>query len=119
MWPTSFSLVAVVFGLNSMTVDGSCPFAVPRPNETTTFSDIIGPYLAGHSFTWSQYITPTTVGTVEVIINTDTNRTYTTTKTNTEFSTNGTISILTRTDTNAVGTVTAVAHDLFGYNVTV
>lgn len=75
--------------------------------------------MAAYSYTWSQYITPTIVGTVEVIINTDTNRTLTTTKTNTEFSTNGTLSTLTRTDTNIAGTVTAVQEDVFGMDFTV
>lgn len=93
--------------------------AASDTHPTTTFSEIDGPYLAGYSYIWTQYIAPTTIGTIEIIINTDTNRTYTTTKTNTEFATNGTLSILTRTDVNAAGTVTAVEQDLFGYNVTV
>lgn len=142
MRATSFPLIAVALDLFFTTVYGATcatnlliPYlpsnfctdsnvtttfseAASDTSPTTTNSEIDGPYLAAVSYIWTQYIHPTTVGTVEVIINTDTNRTYTTTKTNTEFSTNGTLSILTRTDTNAAGTVTA-AQDLFGYNVTV
>jgi hypothetical protein len=45
-----------------------------------------------------------------VIVNKDTNKTITTTKTNLEFQTNGTLQVgLTRTDTNAAGTVTDTA----------
>lgn len=74
--------------------------------------------MAAYSYTWSQYIEPTIIGTVEIIINTDTNRTVTTTKTKTEFANNGTIGVLTRTDLNAAGTVTAVTTDLYGQSFT-
>jgi len=44
-------------------------------------------------------------------VNKDTNKTFTTTKTNLEFQTNGTLQVgLTRTDTNAAGTVTDTAY---------
>ena len=62
-------------------------------------------------------IFPTTVGTVLVVINDDTNQTSLTTKTNTEYKSNGTLNILTRTDTNGAGTVTKVINP-DGYGVT-
>ena len=80
---------------------------------TSFFSETKGPWLPAQSYTWSQFITPTTVGTVEVIVNKDTNKTLTTTKTNLEYQSNGKLQIgLTRTDTNAAGTVTDTARAL-------
>ena len=75
--------------------------------------------MAAKKYTWTQWITPTTVGVVQVVINTDTNRTFTKTRIDTEFSNNGTMSVLTRTDTNSAGTVTGVTEDFWGSKVTV
>lgn len=81
------------------------------------FSSTVGPSLFAQRYTWTQTIFPTTVGTVLVVINDDTNRTSLTTKTNTEYKSNGTLNILTRTDTNGAGTVTTVINP-DGYGVT-
>lgn len=85
---------------------------------TTSLSSTSGPWLPVLTYEWTQYIYPTVIGTVQVIVNTDTNRTMTSTKYNTQIATNGTESILTRTDTNEAGTVTGVAYG-FSENYTV
>lgn len=84
----------------------------------TSWSSISGPILPALTYSWSQYITPTIIGTVDIVINTDTNKTFTTTKTNTEYATNGSLAVLSRTDTNAAGTVTA-SQAGFVSNITV
>jgi len=76
----------------------------------TSISSVIdGPQLEARTFTWVQVITPTIVGTVQIVVDNVLNRTLTTTKTNAEFVENGTLlrSLYVRSDTNAAGTVTA------------
>jgi hypothetical protein len=58
--------------------------------------------------TWSQWITPSTVGTVMVTVNEATNQTFSTTIYHSEYENNGSMTLLTRTDTDAAGTVTKV-----------
>ncbi|KAK3633788.1 hypothetical protein LTR22_019972 [Elasticomyces elasticus] len=53
-----------------------------------------------------------------VTVNEAINKTYSTTIYKEEYTTNGTSKILTRTDTNAAGTVTNVAADMYGVNIT-
>jgi len=60
------------------------------------------------SYTWVQYYTPSTVGTVMVIVNDATNKTTSTTIFHTEFDLSGSSKLLEGTDTNKAGTVTAV-----------
>ncbi|TKA70725.1 hypothetical protein B0A55_07561 [Friedmanniomyces simplex] len=73
---------------------------------TSFYSWTYGPFAGADLYTWSQWITPTIIGTVVVTINEATNKTYSTTVFNEEYTTNGETKILTRTDTNAAGTVT-------------
>jgi len=75
--------------------------------------------MAVYSYSWSQYITPTIVGTVQVTVNEATNQTWSTTVYNSEFENNGSMTLLTRTDTDAAGIVTQVVQDLYDVNVTV
>ncbi|KAK0868598.1 hypothetical protein LTR87_014084 [Friedmanniomyces endolithicus] len=69
-----------------------------------SFTD--GPSAQAQLYTWSQWITPTIIGTVMVTVNEATNKTQSTTVYNEEYTTDGGTTILTRTDTNAAGTVT-------------
>lgn len=81
----------------------------------TSISSIIdGPHLLANTFKWVQVITPTIVGTVRIVIDANSNRTFTTTKTKAEFVENGTLlpSLYSRTDINAAGTVTATYPSL-------
>lgn len=76
--------------------------------------------MRGTEYLWktNPFLLPTVVGTVQIIVNTDTNRTATSTKFKTQYANNGSISILTRTDTNSAGTVTAVRQAPNGSNFT-
>jgi len=85
------------------------------PPHTTSGQTILsydsatdGPYAPATSMTWSQWITPSIVGTVLVTVNKANNRTVSTTVYHTDFETNGSRQLLTRTDTNAASTVTKV-----------
>lgn len=71
------------------------------------------------SYTWSQVITPTTIGTIHVMINTASNITWTSTEMHTEYASRSSLQTLTRTDTNADRTVTAVVGALDGSKITV
>ena len=72
----------------------------------------------GYSYTWSQWIRPTTVGTVYVTVNEATNQTSSTTVYHSEYKTNGSMQLLTRTDVDALGTVTGIAEGIDGRNTT-
>lgn len=65
------------------------------------------------SYTWSQHIFPTTVGTVMVTVDEGLHRTWSTTIYHEEFAHNGSMSIFTRTDTDTAGTVTQVIVDVY------
>lgn len=80
-------------------------------SQDPDISSTAGPFLGAYSYTWSQYIVPTTVGTVLVVVNNATNQTSTTTIYHTEFERNGSMTLLTRTDTNTAGTVTNAVLD--------
>lgn len=82
----------------------------------TDNSYLWGPYMMANSFIWSQYIIPTTVGTVMVTVNEANNQTWSSTRWHTEYMNNDSITLVTRTDTNAAGTVTAIPY---GINITV
>jgi hypothetical protein len=97
---------------------GSTTPAVSTKPTDPVISSTTGPFLGAYSYTWSQYILPTTVGTVMVVINEATNQTSTSTSYHTEFDRSGSKTILTRTDTNAAGTVTDVVEDMYGSSAT-
>jgi hypothetical protein len=90
----------------------------PTVSIDTSIKTTAGPFLGAFSYTWTQYIIPTTVGTVLVVVNNATNQTSTTTIFHTEFIQNGSQTLLTRTDTNAAGTVTNAVADINGGFVT-
>jgi hypothetical protein len=75
--------------------------------------------MAAYSYSWSQYIIPTTVGTVMVTVNEATNQTSSTTIYHSEYENNGSMTLLTRTDTDGAGTVTNVVPDLYNVHMTV
>ncbi|OWP03911.1 hypothetical protein B2J93_5870 [Marssonina coronariae] len=78
----------------------------------SSFSSTQGPFLMVDSSTWSQFIIPTTVGTVMVTVNEATNKTISTTIYHTDYEINGTVTLLSRTNTNAAGTVTQVVSNV-------
>lgn len=89
--------------------DGKHASVLPRQANATYFSKTGGPFLDAYSFSWSKYITPTTVGTVHVTVDQAHNSTWSTTVYHTDYKVNGTDTLLSRTDTNVAGTVTGTA----------
>lgn len=123
-WPSMQSLSKVsTAAFSPIAQILTCYLDVTRASSTkttatapviTSLSSTAGPFLAAYSYTWSQYITPTIVGTVQVTVNEATNETYSRTVYHSEYATNGSVSLITRTDTNSLGTVTAAVNDING-----
>ncbi|KAE8446266.1 hypothetical protein EG329_012352 [Mollisiaceae sp. DMI_Dod_QoI] len=98
--------------LNATTTKASATKTASSSGSATSFfSDIAGPFILAQSSTWTQFIVPTTVGTVMVTVNEATNQTFSTTIYHTDYERNGSATLLTRTDTDAAGTVTQAVID--------
>ncbi|KAH0348528.1 hypothetical protein KCU83_g6073, partial [Aureobasidium melanogenum] len=109
-------IIPSTFAWSTCNYGTGTPAILPSPTFTYALQ---GPSMTALSYTWAQVITPTTIGTIHVMINTESNSTWTSTEMHTEYASRSSLQTLTRTDTNADRTVTAVVEALDGSKITV